>query len=87
MKYMVIESFKPGMSEAVYDRFQARGRMLPDGLEYVDSWLSADRSKCFQLMQTDTFQLFDIWTALWGDLIDFEIVEVVESPTKITKQI
>jgi hypothetical protein len=82
MKYMVIESFKPGMSEAVYDRFQVQGRMLPDGLEYVDSWLSADRSKCFQLMQTDTFQLFDIWTAFWGDLVEFEIVEVVESPTK-----
>ena len=83
---MVMESFKPGMSDAVHDRYQVKGRMLPDGLEYLDSWLSADHAKCFQLMQTDNFRLFAYcWTALWDDLIDFEIVEVVESPTKIAQ--
>ena len=69
MKYMVIESFKSGMSDAVYARFQAKGRMLPDDLEYLDSWVSADRTKCFQLMQTDGPGLFANWTALWNDFI------------------
>jgi len=83
MTYMVIESFKPGMTDAVYARFEAQGRMLPPGLHYLDSWLSADRSRCFQLMETDDAQLFSQWTAQWDDLTDFEIVPLIESPTKI----
>ena len=82
MNYMVIENFKPGKTDEVYARFNERGRMLPDGLEYIDSWLSTDRLKCFQLMKTETPELFSEWIAKWDDLTDFEIIELVESPTK-----
>ena len=50
---MVIERYKPGMTEQVYERYDKSGRMLPEGLVYLDSWLSEDRTTCFQLMETD----------------------------------
>ena len=79
---MVIEHFKSGKTGDVYERYVEKGRMLPAGLNYIDSWLAADRSKCYQLMNTENPELFSIWIQNWEDLIDFEIVEVVASPTK-----
>ncbi len=79
MRYMVIETFRAG-PEPVYARFAERGRMLPDGLHYVDSWIDAtDRSRCFQLMETDDPALLPEWTARWDDLVAFEVVPVVDS--------
>ena len=86
MKYMVIETFKSGMADKVYERFNDKGRALPDGLYYLDSWLSNDRTKCFQLMETDRFKLIEEWTVKWDDLIEFEIVSVQDSPTKGAQQ-
>jgi hypothetical protein len=51
--------------------------MLPDGLHYLDSWLTADGQRCFQLMETDDLALFDAWTPHWADLVDFEIVPLM----------
>ena len=82
MKYMVIENFKPGMTDQVYARFREKGRMLPDGVRYLDSWLSDDRTRCFQLMAADQPELMTAWLAQWQDLIDFEIVPVQDSPTR-----
>ncbi len=80
MRFMVIESFKPGQTEAVYDRFRTRGRLLPPGLEYVSSWLTADRTTCFQLMETNDPQLFAVWIANWDDLTTLEIIELAATP-------
>ncbi len=74
--YMVIERFKAGCMEAVYERFEARGRLLPDGLIYHDSWVDRKRATCFQLMHTDRPELFDLWFDRWSDLVDFELFEV-----------
>ena len=82
MEFMVIETFKPGMTDKVYERFRAKGRMLPPGLVYIDSWLSLDRTKCFQLMSSDRPELLDEWMGKWRDLVDFEVVPVQDSPTK-----
>jgi hypothetical protein len=71
---MVIERFKD--PPAVYQRFREKGRMMPDGLEYVSSWIAADLTICYQLMRTDNFALFQLWTDNWKDLVDFEIVPV-----------
>jgi hypothetical protein len=79
---MVIESFKPGSKEKVYARHKAKGRMLPEGLTYVDSWLTEDGKRCFQLMETDDSELFDLWVEKWSDLVEFEIIPVLDSPTK-----
>lgn len=76
---MVVEHFKPGCASYVYARFQEQGRMLPDGLEYVDSWVNVERTKCFQLMKTGDEGLFQKWTENWNDLVDFEIFPVISS--------
>ena len=78
MLYMVIEHFK-GNAAAIYQRFAEKGRMMPDGLNYIDSWIEQNYDRCFQLMETDDASLFDQWTANWNDLADFEIVPVVTS--------
>ena len=82
MKCMVIETFKPGKIDEVYERFKKKGRLLPTGLKYIDSWLSIDRTKCFQLMETEKSDLIEEWISNWDDLTDFEIIPVKDSPTK-----
>jgi hypothetical protein len=75
---MVVETFRDG-ARPVYERAAAQGRMLPDALVYVDSWVSDDLQRCFQLMETDDRTLLDEWVAKWSDLVEFEIVPVVDS--------
>ena len=77
---MVIERYTQG-PEPVYRRGAERGRMLPDGLRYVDSWIVDDEplDRCFQLMETDDPRLFDTWFAQWSDLVEFEVVPVIDS--------
>lgn len=80
MQYMVIESIRAGSVQHVYDRFHAKGRMLPDGLNYVDSWLEYNGNRCFQLMETADESLFDHWIAHWQDLVSFEVIRIGEKP-------
>jgi Protein of unknown function (DUF3303) len=74
MLYMVIERFKD--APAIYQRLREKGRMMPDGLEYVSSWIDAGLKTCWQLMRTEDESLFRRWTDNWKDLMDFEIVPV-----------
>ena len=80
MLYMVIERYLSG-PRPVYERAAANGRMLPEGLTYVDSWVVDDDGldRCFQLMETGDPGLFDLWTQRWSDLVSFEIVPVIKS--------
>jgi Domain of unknown function (DUF3303) len=76
---MVVETYVHGAAR-VYARAAERGRMLPPGLEYVDSWVDAERlDRCFQLIETDDPGLFEPWVAEWSDLVEFEIVPVLAS--------
>ena len=79
MLFMVVERFAAGRAAEIYRVARERGRMLPDGLIYVDSWVSAGLDVCFQLMECEDPVLFQEWTARWGDLADIEIVPVVPS--------
>ncbi len=76
MLFMVIEHFLPGRAPEVYRRFRDRGRMAPDGLRYIASWVDLNFERCFQVMEADSEALFREWTANWDDVIDFEIVPV-----------
>jgi len=78
MLYMILEDFK-GDPDAVYRRFRERGRLMPDGLRYVNSWVTADARRCYQLIECDDPRLLDEWTDQWKDLVDFEVVPVVTS--------
>ena len=82
MRFILIETFKDGKRPLVYERFREKGRMLPDGLTYIGSWVERDGNRCFQLMETENEELFDVWTAKWRDLVDFEVIPVTSSPTK-----
>jgi hypothetical protein len=75
---MVVERFRNG-AEPVYARAAERGRMLPVGLEYVDSWVDERLDRCFQLMETERPELFERWIAQWDDLAEFEVVPVIAS--------
>jgi hypothetical protein len=80
MLFMVIEHYTDG-PEPVYQRAAERGRMLPDGLRYVDSWIVDDGrlDHCFQLMETADPDLLDVWRDRWADICDFEIFPVIKS--------
>src|SRR3954463_3995096 len=79
-RYMVIEHFAPGAKDKIYERFREKGRMLPDGLVYIDSWLEANGERCFQLMETSDPALFNRWMESWKDLVSIEVVELGEKP-------
>ena len=74
MLYMVVEQFKD--APAIYQRLREKGRMMPEGLEYVSSWIDDDLKTCWQLMRTEDESLLRVWTDNWRDLMDFEIVSV-----------
>ena len=79
MLYLVIEKYLHG-PKPVYARVSERGRLLPPGLTYLESWVEEDDlSRCFQLMETADASLFDEWVGNWSDLVEFEIVPVVTS--------
>jgi len=77
--YMIVEHFKNGDAAPVYRRFRERGRMLPDGLTYVSSWVDHKLERCYQLMETDNPSLLDEWIECWNDLADFEVSPVMTS--------
>ncbi|MFW9995541.1 MAG: DUF3303 domain-containing protein [Candidatus Odinarchaeota archaeon] len=79
MLFMVIEKFKNRDALAVYRRARDQGRMIPDGLRYVDSWVEVNFDRCFQLMECNDFRLLQEWVIQWNDLVEFEIVPVVSS--------
>ena len=79
MLFMVVEHFKQGQIKEIYCRLQERGRMMPEGLQYLDSWISANCDRCFQLMECDDPRLFQEWILQWEDLAEFEIIPVVSS--------
>ena len=74
---MVIEHFRD--PAAVYRRFRERGRMAPEGLTYVSSWVTPDLSRCYQVMETADRGLLDDWMKNWSDLAEFEVHPVVTS--------
>lgn len=76
---MVVERFRPGAAERIYARLRAQGRMMPAGLEYLDSWIDLPRERCWQLMRAESPDLFAPWIAAWSDLMEFEVVAVQTS--------
>ena len=79
MLFMVVETFRNHDGKAIYERLRDKGRQMPEGLTFVNSWVSADLGRCFQLMETNDITLFQRWIAEWQDLMSFEIVPVVQS--------
>jgi hypothetical protein len=77
--YMIIEHFKNQDPVPVYRRFRDRGRLAPEGLRYVSSWVDEELERCFQLMETDDRKRLDEWIGNWNDLVEFEVYPVISS--------
>lgn len=82
---MIIEHFKNKDAAPVYQRFRESGRLAPEGLIYISSWVDEQFHRCFQLMETDDRNLLDEWIANWNDLVDFEIFPVLTSTEAATR--
>lgn len=85
MLFMVIERFKDGTGRAVYERFAERGRLIPEGVRFVDSWVDTANARCFQLMECDAVERLHPWMDAWSDLVDFEVSAVTDSATVAKK--
>jgi hypothetical protein len=79
MHFVIIERFRGGDPVPVYRRFRDRGRLAPDGLRYVNSWVSADLTACYQVMECDDRTLLDQWIGSWNDIVEFEVISVMTS--------
>ena len=79
MLFMIIERYRNADPAPVYERFRQRGRMAPEGLAYIASWVTTDLAECYQVMETADRALLEQWMANWSDLVDFEVHEVVTS--------
>ncbi len=79
MQFVIVENFKGGDPVPVYRRFRDSGRLAPDGLRYVASWVSEDLTRCFQVMECDNRALLEEWMANWRDIVDFEVIPAMTS--------
>ena len=79
MHYMIIENFRNGDPGPVYGRFREKGRLAPDGVEYISSWVTEDLKRCYQVMRCDDRALLDEWLGNWSDIVDFEVIPVITS--------
>jgi hypothetical protein len=79
MQFVIIERFRGGDPVPVYRRFRDRGRMAPEGLTYVSSWVTQDLTTCYQIMECDDRKLLDQWLANWKDIVDFEVIPAMTS--------
>ncbi len=78
MLFMVIEHFRDRDAAAVYGRVRQQGRMMPEGLVFRDSWVTADLGRCFQIVECEDTALFQQWVAQWTDLVEFEIIPIAQ---------
>ncbi len=77
--YMVVENFKGGDAVPVYRRFRDKGRLAPEGVTYISSWVTNDLRRCYQVMETADRRLLDEWISNWSDIVEFEVYPVVTS--------
>jgi hypothetical protein len=79
MIYIVIEHFKNRNVKEIYKRLEEKGRMMPEGLVYISSWIETNYDRCFQVMKCDDEKLLHEWASNWNDLMEFEFIPVIES--------
>lgn len=79
MHYMIIETFYQDKIKAMYQRFETNGRMLPDGVSYINSWIDAELTTCYQVMESDSPEKIAEWVSRWNDLVEFKIIPVITS--------
>jgi hypothetical protein len=76
---MVIEHFREGKIKELYKRFDEKGRMMPEGVNYLNSWIDQDVKTCYQVMESPSLEKLNEWISNWNDLVEFEIIPVITS--------
>lgn len=79
MLYLVIEKFHKGKEKELYKRFDEEGRLMPEGIRYINSWIDEQLTTCFQVMEAGTIENIHEWISHWNDLADFQIIPVLTS--------
>ena len=79
MMYMIIETFRQNKVKELYKRFEEKGRQLPTGVHYVNSWINEEITTCYQVMESDSLEKINEWIQHWNDLADFEVIPVITS--------
>ena len=79
MLYMIIENFHRDKVKEIYQRFEEKGRLMPEGVKYVNSWIDEEVTKCYQVMECHDVSQLEEWISRWNDLADFEIIPVITS--------
>jgi len=79
MQYMIIETFHPDKIKALYQRYDEKGRMMPEGVTFVNSWINESVTVCFQVMESDSIDKLNEWIGHWDDLADFQVIPVISS--------
>jgi hypothetical protein len=79
MLYLIIEHFHPGKVKELYKRFEEKGRLMPEGVEYINSWIDEHVRTCYQIIESYFREKIEEWVNLWNDLADFEIIPVITS--------
>jgi hypothetical protein len=85
MLYMIVEHFKNRDALPVYRRFRDQGRLAPEGLSYISSWVDESLQRCFQIMEAHDRNLLDQWIANWSDIVDFEVFPIMTSQEALEK--
>jgi hypothetical protein len=76
---MVIERYHEGKAKMLYQRYSEKGRMMPEGVQYINSWINEEVTVCYQLMESDSIEGLQQWISNWGDIVDFEVIPVISS--------
>ena len=85
MLFLIVERFRDGDAAPVYRRFRDHGRLAPEGLRYIASWVTTDMSRCYQLMECEDRRLLDEWTTRWSDVADIEVIPVITSAQAVER--
>lgn len=76
---MIIETFRPNKVKELYKRFEEKGRQLPAGIHYINSWINEEVTTCYQVMESDSQEKINEWIQHWNDLADFKVIPVITS--------
>ncbi|MDX1939320.1 MAG: DUF3303 family protein [Saprospiraceae bacterium] len=76
---MIIERFYPDKVKELYQRFEEKGRLLPLGVHYINSWIDEKVEICYQVMESESLEKLQEWINNWSDLAAFEIIPVISS--------
>ena len=76
---MIIETFHKSKVRELYQRFAEKGRQLPPGVLYINSWIDENIETCYQVMESDAIEKINEWIQLWNDVADFKVIPVITS--------